>query len=219
LIPDITHRSRIGAHEDLDRFFGIIKKSFEFLFCGRFARGLNLDFLNVDQTCDWVWFDSRSIIFFLIFIHIVVVVVEIGGLFFDRFGLLGGRKSRAFLNAKITLELEIRLDFHQKKKDSLIYFIYLFPYKFWTRLGREIDRPNATTRKVGCSCYNLFVIRSISVVEISKRRVMKNIGKKNRTNSRIESSTETYGFCVLPLLPPEPLFDRFTFFTFFTPRV
>jgi hypothetical protein len=46
MIPDITVRSRIGAHEDLDRFFGIIAESFEFLFCGRFARGWNSDIFN-----------------------------------------------------------------------------------------------------------------------------------------------------------------------------
>ena len=43
--------------------------------------------------------------------------------------------------------------------------------------------------------------------------------KKKRSNSRIESSAETHGFRVLPLLPPEPLFDRFTLFTFLTPRI
>src|ERR1700677_597101 len=60
LIPDITVRSRIGAHEDLDRFFGIIEESLEFLFCGRFARGWNLDIFNVDQTCNWVCYNARS---------------------------------------------------------------------------------------------------------------------------------------------------------------
>ena len=48
LIPDITLRLRIEAHEDLDRFFGIIEESFEFLFCGRLARSWDLDFLNVN---------------------------------------------------------------------------------------------------------------------------------------------------------------------------
>ena len=47
---------------------------------------------------------------------------------------------------------------------------------------------------------------------------MKKKGEKKKINSRIDSSAETYGFRVIPLLPPEPLFDRFIFFTFFTPH-
>jgi hypothetical protein len=42
LIPDIAHGSRIGAHEDLDRFFGIIEESIEFPFC-RLASSWNLN--------------------------------------------------------------------------------------------------------------------------------------------------------------------------------
>ena len=40
----IAWRSRIGAHEDLDRFFGIIEESFEILGYSRLARGWNLNF-------------------------------------------------------------------------------------------------------------------------------------------------------------------------------
>jgi hypothetical protein len=49
MLPDITLRSRIGAHEDLDRFFGIIEESFEFLFCSRLARSWNL---NAKETLE-----------------------------------------------------------------------------------------------------------------------------------------------------------------------
>jgi hypothetical protein len=46
-------------------------------------------------------------------------------------------------------------------------------------------------------------------------KATKNINKgKKKANSRIESSAETYGFRIIPLLPPEPLFDRFAFFPF-----
>lgn len=112
MLPDITLRSRIGAHEDLDEFFGIIEESFEFLFCSRLARSWNLP-----------------------------------------------------VNAKETLELEMRFFHHKRdqKKDQQLF--YPFPYKFWTSLRNKTDRPNATTRKVGCSCLNFFVIRRISVVE------------------------------------------------------
>jgi hypothetical protein len=126
MLPDITLRSRIGAHENLDRFFRIIEESFEFLFCSRLARSWNLDFFNLDPT------------------------------------LLN---SGAFMNAKEMLELEINFFYHKRDQEKDQQLFYLFPYEFWTTLRSEIDRPNATTRKVGCSCHSLFIIRRISVVE------------------------------------------------------
>ena len=39
----------MGAHEDLDRFFGVVEESFEFLFWGGLATSWSLDFPNVDH--------------------------------------------------------------------------------------------------------------------------------------------------------------------------
>ena len=131
-----------------------------------------MNIFDVNQACDWVWYDPRSTI--LINIHLVVVetvyiLILILFSYFSFFDLLSRRGRRAFLNAKITSELEeyfgLRLLYPKMIKMRLIY---LFPYKSWTSLRSKIDRPNATACKVNCSCYNLFVIRTMSVVDISK---------------------------------------------------
>ena len=102
-IPDITHRSRIRCHEDLDRSFGIIKESLEFLFVSwllRLAGDWNLNSFDVNQTRYRVWHNSRSISS-----PEQSSSSSFGSVASIFFSLFNRRNSRAFMDTKVPLEL------------------------------------------------------------------------------------------------------------------